>query len=242
MSDPKPAAAHADRNGDGRAAQPPTPAPAVPSASAPPAAPQGRWSALTCAAVVNASCTLVALGASLFFGLRSLHVSEQSLRATSESLRQNNLATIYTLGGELTKFDQENPKLSKFFEAEARKPWVTERELWAEYEKLPEGRRTAEVRDEYAKMWADYQALDRDEQVKVYMTCQRVADFSQIAFVQRHELPDDDWDAWWNCITDLYDESPLYRVFLSKRPGWYAFLDAVKPENRAKYYRAGPRP
>jgi hypothetical protein len=244
MSDPTPAT-RVDKTGDGQAGQTPKPAPAAYSASASPAAPpaalQRRWSALTCAAVVNASCTLVALGASLFLGLRSLRVSEESLRATSESLRQNNLATIYTLGGELTKFDQENPKLSEFFEAEARKPWATEEALWGEYEKLPKGRKTCEVRDEYAKMWADYKALDKDEQVKVYMTCQRIADFSQIAFVQRHVLPDDDWDTWWNYITDQYDESPLYRVFLSRRPGWYAFLDAVKPENRAKYYRSGQK-
>ena len=174
-----------------------------------------------------------------FLTVLSLYMSWNSVVTTGESLRQSNLATIYTLSGELTRFDQENPALSKFFDKEARrKPWVTEEDL------------RKETPDEYTKLWEDFEALDKNnrgdryEQFKVYMACQRIADFSQLAFLQRDVLPAEDWDTWWNYITDQYDESPLYRIYLAKRARWYSpeFVEAVKPDprdptHRAKYYR-----
>ena len=90
------------------------------------------------------------------------------------------------------------------------------------------------MRQEYKKLWDDYKLLDgkKDQQVVVYMACQRIGDFTQIAFIQRDIIPDHDWNTWWSYMTDQYDESPFYRAFLAKRPTWYAFLDAIKPENR----------
>jgi hypothetical protein len=139
--------------------------------------------------------------------------STEQLTQLRNSLTQNNLTTIYTLGSEILKFQQAHPKLAKFFDKELR-PSTTEEQLKEEYEKLSEEERTL-----------------------IYLGSEQLADFSQIAFMQRDILPADDWDTWWSYITDQYDESPIYRDFLLKRSAWYAFLEEVKPENRAKYYR-----
>jgi hypothetical protein len=216
MSDPN-HPVQVDQAADGQVVQTqvfaPTDIPATAPPATPPVAPKTGWDAMTWATVVNSVLTLAALVVALFMGVRSLRVAEDSLRATSESLRQSNLATIYALGLEVTKFQDEHPKLARFFDKALRKP-ITDQELWEEYKKLPE-----------------------EEQTLVYLGCQRIADFSQIAFVQRDMLPADDWDTWWSYITDQYDESPIYRDFLSRRPTWYAFLEAIKSENRAEYYR-----
>jgi hypothetical protein len=71
----------------------------------------------------------------------------------------------------------------------------------------------------------------------VYLGCERIADFTQVAFVQREALPADEWNTWWTYMADQYDESPIFRDYLAKRATWYSFPDAVKAENRAKYYR-----
>lgn len=159
---------------------------------------------------MNSVLTLMALILALFLGI-------QSIWATSENLRQSNMAMIYSFGFEITKFREEHPKLAKFFDKGLRRP-MTDQELWDEYMKLPE-----------------------EEQTLIYLGCERMADFSAIAFFQREALPDDDWDTWWSYIVDQYDENPIYRDFLSKRPTWYAFLDAVKPANRGKYFRGNQR-
>jgi hypothetical protein len=163
-----------------------------------------------------------------------------SLRETNKSLRQNNLATIYTLGFEITKYQQENPKLAKFLDKQLRQPWITEKEylaeVEAEVEKLPKEQQ-AKARDEYKKLWEEYSKVDEDKQTLLYLGCERIADFSQIAYMQREVLPDEDWNTWWSYITDQYDESPFYRVFLSKRPTWYAFLEDIKPGKRDRMFR-----
>jgi hypothetical protein len=182
-----------------------------------PAAATHRWDAMTWASVVNAACTLVALAIALFLGLRSMRVAEDSLRATGDSLRQSNLATIYTLDMETTKFFEANPKLSKFFDKMHRPP-MTDPELEAEFQKLSE-----------------------EQRVLVYLACERITDFMQVTFVQRDALPADEWDTWWRSFGDQYDESPVLRDYLAKRSTWYAFVEAIKPENRAKYFRGRPR-
>jgi len=182
-----------------------------------------RWDAMTWS-------TLIGVAGALFIGI-------VSLRETNKSLRQNNLATIYTLGFEVTKDQQENWKIAKFLDKELRQAWVTEKALWGEFEKLPKEQQTKELRDEYTKMWDEYSKLEEKDQTMLYLGCMKIADFSQIAFMQREVLPNEDWNTWWSYIADQYDESPFYRVYLSKRPTWYAFLDAVKPQNREKYVR-----
>ena len=220
MSDPK-HTVQVDKTADGPDAQTQRSTLADDSANADsatqPAATKSRWDAMTWATVVNSFLTLAALVAAIFLGLRSLHVAEDSQRATSESLRQNNLATIYTLGFEITKFQEEHPKVARFFDKELPRP-MTDQEMWEEYKKLPE-----------------------EDQILVYVGCEKFADFSEIAFMQRELLPPDDWDTWWSYITDQYDESPIFRDFLSKRPTWYAYLEAIKPENREEYYRGYQR-
>jgi len=223
------------------------PAPAAQTSTTLTAAEKRRWDAMTWATVVNSFLTLATVIVAIVLGFRSLRVSEDSLRATSESLRQNNLATIYTLGGELTKFDQENPDLAKFFDKDLRRPWITEQEFWQQFDNLPKGKQTEELRQEYKKLWEEFSQLDekkdkqgdggKGRQVVVYMACQRIADFTQIAFIQRDVIPNHDWNTWWSYMTDQYDESPFYRAFLANRPTWYAFLDAIKPENRGGHFR-----
>jgi hypothetical protein len=175
-----------------------------------------HWDAMTWATVVNAVCTLVALVVAVWLGLRSMRVAEDTLRTTAESLRQSNLATIYGLGSETTKFIEANPQLSRFFDKTHRRPDMTDEELWQEFKKLPE-----------------------DQQIVVDLGCDRIADFMQVAFVQRSVLPADEWNKWWSYFADQYDESPILRGYLVKRAAWFAFTDAIKPENRAAYYR-GP--
>lgn len=138
-----------------------------------------------------------------------------SLWATNKSLRQSNLATIYTLGAEIIKVEQATPSIVKFFD-KTRRPAMTDEEIWDEFKNL-----------------------HPDEQTRIYLHCTQIADFLQIAFLQREALPADDWDTWWSYSIDLYDESPIYRDFLAQRPQWYVFMGegALKPENRAGYYR-----
>jgi hypothetical protein len=145
----------------------------------------------------------------------ALYIGIVSLRATNNSLRQSNLATIYTLGAEITKVEQATPSIAKFFD-KTRRPAMTDEEIWGEFKKLPP-----------------------DEQTRIKLHCEQIADFLQIAFLQREALPADDWDTWWSYSIDLYDESPIYRDFLAQRPRWYVFMGqgAFKPENRARYYR-----
>jgi hypothetical protein len=206
-----------------------------------------NWDAQTWATVVSAICTAVAIAISLWFGVRSMNLGEESLRQTSDSIRQANLATIYALGGELTKFDQENTELAKFFDKELRRPWITKQEFWQQFESLSKDKQTEELCQEYKKLWEEFSQLDdkkdktaeanKGRQIVVYMACQRIGDFTQLAFIQRNIIPDNDWNSWWSYITDQYDESPFYRAFLAKRPTWYAFHNAIKPENRGKFYR-----
>src|SRR5215210_4388192 len=79
------------------------------------AAPWRGWDAITWATVVNSALTLMALMVAIFLGVYSLW-------ATSENLRQSNMATIYAFGFEITKFQEEHPKLAKFFDKGLRGP------------------------------------------------------------------------------------------------------------------------
>ena len=170
----------------------------------------------------------------------SLVVGIASLRETHNSLRQSNIDTIYSLGFEVTKYQEENPNLAKFLDKELRQPWITEQDYWSDFDKHATDlskEEQAKVREEYVKMWDEYRMLDEHGQTLLYLGCERIADFSQIAFMQREILPDEDWNTWWSYLTDQYDESPFYRIFLSKRPSWYAFIDAIKPQNRDSFFR-----
>lgn len=158
--------------------------------------------------------------------------AEVQLNQLRDTIKQHNLATIYTLGNELTKFDLENPKLGKFFDKEMRRPWVTKEDFWGEYEKLPAAQKTKTLSDEYDKLWKDFEALNEEEKDKVYWGCVQIADFTQIAYMHQPLFPDQDWNTWWSYFTDQYDESPFYRVFLSKRTDWYAFADDILPGKR----------
>jgi hypothetical protein len=163
--------------------------------------------------------------------------AEVQLNQLRDTIKQHNLATIYTLGNELTKFDLENPKLGKFFDKEIRHPWLTKEEFWREYERLPPAQKTKALDNEYEKLWNDFEALNEEEKSKVYWGCVQIADFTQIAYMHEPLFPDRDWNTWWGYFTDQYDESPFYRVFLSKRPGWYAFTDDLLPGNRDALFR-----
>jgi hypothetical protein len=166
-----------------------------------------RSDPMTRATVVNSVLTLFAVFFALIFGAGSLIVAVNSLRATSESLRQSNLSTTYTLGFEIDRFQEDHPKLAKFFDKAIRGP-LSDQALADEYQKL-----------------------SAEDQVLIYVGCEKIADFSEIAFMQRDLFPPDDWDTWWRYMVDTYDESAVYRDFLAKRKDWYAFVDELQPEN-----------
>lgn len=174
--------------------------------------------------------------ASMIVAVAALWVAWLALDATQKSLRQSNMATIYTLGSELTKADEERPGLSRYFDAEARKNngfWLTEKEFWEAFDQLPEEQQTVSRREEYAQLWKDFCCESKEDRVRIYMACMRIGDFTQIAFMQRKLMPKKDWNTWWNYFTDQYDESPFYRVYLTKkRPRWYAFLTEITPKHR----------
>jgi hypothetical protein len=202
MSDPQPPG-QVDQSTDGQRPAGQTLAP-VPASKPAPA--KHHWDAMTRATIATSVGTLAALAVALL-----------GLRATFDSLRYYNLATIYGFSQDVTKFFEAHPELNKFFDKEFRPP-MTDQQLWDAFHKLPE-----------------------DQQVMVKLGCMRIADFTQMAFLQRKTLPADDWDTWWSSMTDQYDECPMYRDYLAKRPTWYAFDDAIRPENRAKYYRGSQR-
>jgi hypothetical protein len=54
----------------------------------------------------------------------------------------------------------------------------------------------------------EYQKLPEEDQVLIYVGCEKIADFSEIAFMQRDLFPSDDWDTWWRYMADTYDEAP----------------------------------
>lgn len=175
------------------------------------------WNAETWSTVVTAVCTLITLIVAVLLGLHSMRTSERSLETMSENVRQSNLLGIYSLNLESSKFFDAHPQLVKFFDKLYR-PEMTDKQLQEEFDKLEDSQKAL-----------------------VRLGCDKLADFMQVAFLQRDKLPDADWNNWWSSMCDEYDESLVLREYLMKRRKAYAFINAIKPETRDKYYR-GEKP
>lgn len=63
--------------------------------------------------------------------------------------------------------------------------------------------------------------------IAIWHGCEKLSDFIQLTFNQRHLIPKEDWETWWNYFLDLYQESPVLREFLKTRKNWYSFEDKI---------------
>lgn len=133
---------------------------------------------------------------------------------SQDTLESSTTATIYSLGQESTKFFIEHPETREYFYKDDRGN-ISDEELLAKFDKL-----------------------SPNDRAIILMGCELLLDFMEITFEQRKKLPGDDWDSWWNYFCDAYDESPIIRLYLDRRPGWYPLGGALKnKENRNSYYR-----
>jgi hypothetical protein len=154
---------------------------------------------------------LTAIG-SLLSGL-GISVAMYAVVVSVQTLEASTLASIYSMGQEVTRFFAERPEIAPYFYKEDR-----------------EGISDDELR-------AQVKQLEPNERRLVKIACELNADFFQVLFVQRKRLPDDDWDTWWSFMCDTYDESPVMQDYLEQRSTWYAFTDAVKDKaGRDKYF------
>lgn len=128
-----------------------------------------------------------------------------------QSIDQNTIAAVYTMGNETTKFLMQYPELRPYFEAID--------DYRTHHQKADPGQRQAEL----------YRRFDNEPPLtkhRVWMFCQMLGDFYEYTYVFRQLLPERDWDGWWYYFCDTYDESAFLREYFVKRPTWYT-IDEV---------------
>ena len=140
-----------------------------------------------------------------------------------DSIDQNTIASIYTLGMETTKFLVQYPEIRVYFEASE------------DYRVEPRKEDPDQRRD-----WL-YQRFDKEPDLtkqRVWTYCQMLADFYEYTFVLRHLLPERDWDGRWFYFCDAYDESPFLKAYFKSRPTWYTVDEvlALPAAQRAAWY------
>lgn len=140
-----------------------------------------------------------------------------------QSIDQNTIANIYTLGMETSKLLVQYPELRIYFEANE------------DYRVPPPKEDAAQRRDRLN------QRFDKEPETtkqRVWTYCQVLSDFFEYTFVLRHLLPESDWEGWWFYFSDAYDESHLLRAYMTSRPNWYTIDDvlALPKDQRAAWY------
>ena len=154
-------------------------------------------------------------GLGFFIAAYALVMSQRSLAISQGTLQSSVMTTLYSLGQESDKFFVEHPELLEYFYRDDRDPKLTDKELMAKFH-----------------------SLTPERQGIINTVCEMLADHADLAFLQRRDLPSDEWNNWWSYMSDLYDESPVFRAFLERRSNWYSIDEALKNKNRRSAFRS----
>lgn len=146
--------------------------------------------------------------------LVTLWVAIDALNLNRQALRQNNLATIYSLSQSTHDLLDTYPLLSKYFDKFDQ-----------------DGKTDQELR-------ADLSRESLESRIRVQLLAEKLADFIHLTYNQKDVLPAEDWNTWWAYFCDAYDESFVLRDFFDRRPTWYQIGSILKdPEARKKEFR-----
>jgi len=138
----------------------------------------------------------------------------RALVETGKSVENSIATAIYVGNNTPTQLLVEHPDLIEYFDKSARDPTISDELLINQFDKLlPEKRNL------------------------IMAICMVHADYAELTFIQRKVIPACDWNGWWRYYTDLYDESPIFRRYLSNRSTWYLIDNAITIQRRDKYFK-----
>lgn len=177
-----------------------------------------RWSAPIGPLVTMVILTVSAIFASLVYSeARDQNVAQRKAAQSQQtllrqSIDQNTIATIYTMGMELQKILMQYPELRIYFDAnlDPRTP--------------PRKEDDAQRRDRLNKQ---FDKESNATQQRVWQYCEALADFFEYTYALRDLLPESDWNGWWTYFSDAYEESHFLKIFMTSRPGWYTINDVL---------------
>jgi hypothetical protein len=138
----------------------------------------------------------------------------KALEETGKSVENSIASAIYVNNNTPTQSLIDHPEVLQFFDKRGRDNSITDEKLMEDYNSLPQEKKNL-----------------------VLAVCTLHADNAELTFIQRKIIPACDWNGWWRYYCDLYDESPVFRDYLSKRSTWYVLDDAIVKEERANYLK-----
>lgn len=168
---------------------------------------------------------IVSLGAAIY-------IATNEISSLNSSITQQTATDVYSVGLQTSTLLIENPELRKYFEDV--NDFFSAKAI---PRNLVSGFRTKSQRDEQWRIQREKaeNALKNETpktRAKVWSYAEFLADFLELAFVNRNLLQPDDWKSWWYYICDQYDGSAALREYCRVRGGedarkWYSFVDEV---------------
>jgi len=170
--------------------------------------------------------------ASLLLAGWALDIARKELDSLKSSITQQTATAVYSAGLQTSTILIENPKITPYFEDLDV--------FFAKTITCPNSKSNSRSEEDRAEEWrvqrdkAAMQLATEDPltQAKVWSYAEFLADFLELAFVNKHLLQTNDWKSWWYYICDQYDASAVLREFCQVRGGkegrkWYSFVDEV---------------
>lgn len=198
---------------------------------------------ISCGEILNLILGVATLAVTVYVA----NLAKSELESLKSSITQQTATDVYSVGLQTSTLLIENPELRIYFE-DVNDFFSAK----AVPRNSSSGFRTKSQRDEQwlVQRKKAEKALKNEApkaRAKVWSYAEFLADFLELAFVNRNLLQPDDWKLWWYYICDQYDGSAALREYCRVRGGedarkWYSFVDEVNKSDfeREQFVQRNP--